>query len=74
MTKHDDPKRDPARRPVVGGAIAYADYQRLLGEGPSFWDALLAFRATLPDAQSLDIDARTFPRDASPGRPVSLPE
>jgi prevent-host-death family protein len=59
-------------RPVAV-LVAYAEYQRLLGEGPSFWDALLAFRsATDSQHENLDIDSKSFPRDKSPGRPVDL--
>src|SRR4051794_4233199 len=60
-------------RPVAV-LVSYHEYQRLLGEGPSFWDAMLAYRASahLDDPQALlgiDIDPRsTFPRDKSPGR------
>jgi antitoxin Phd len=55
-------------RPVAV-LVSYHEYQRLLGEGPSFWDALLAFRSATDqnDAQLLeDLD---FPRDKTTGRP-----
>jgi prevent-host-death family protein len=58
-------------RPVAV-LLAYQEYQRLLGEGPSFWDAMLAFRSAthLDDPQALGIiDDDTFPRDRSTGRP-----
>lgn len=61
-------------RPVAV-LVSYHEYQRLLGEGPSFWDAMLAYRSAthLDDPQTLGIldDAAladTFPRDQSPGR------
>jgi prevent-host-death family protein len=62
-------------RPVAV-LVSYHEYQRLLGDGPSFWDAMLAYRSAtqLDDPQSLGIApnedaADTFPRDKSPGRP-----
>lgn len=62
-------------RPVAV-LVSYHEYQRLLGEGPSFWDAMLAYRSAtgLDDPQSLGILddsalADAFPRDKSPGRP-----
>jgi prevent-host-death family protein len=61
-------------RPVAV-LVAYHEYQRLLGEGPSFWDAMLAYRRScqLEDPQTslsgAGIDTTTaFPRDKSPGR------
>ena len=79
MTQHRDPDDKTPRAPSpskngnVRDAVAYADWQRLLGDGPSFWDALLAFRAaTALDPEPLDIDPKTFSRDKSPGRPVDL--
>jgi prevent-host-death family protein len=57
----------------VAVLLAYAEYQRLLGEGPSFWDALLSFREhARSNDDLLDIEPRTFARDKSPGRPVTL--
>ena len=59
----------------VAVLVAYAEYQRLLGEGPSFWDAMLAFRsASAHDDESLGIEPDTFPRDRSAGRNVDLNE
>jgi antitoxin Phd len=59
-------------RPVAV-LVSYHEYQRLLGDGPSFWDAMLAYRSAthLDDPQTLGIDAdNAFPRDKSPGRPA----
>jgi prevent-host-death family protein len=57
-------------RPVAV-LLSYHEYQRLLGEGPSFWDAMMAWRSSahVDDAQHvLGIEPDTFPRDKSPGR------
>src|SRR5687767_2500369 len=56
-------------RPVAV-LLSYHEYQRLLGDGPSFWDAMMAYRAAvkLDDPQALSIEPE-FPRDKSPGRP-----
>ena len=56
-------------RPVAV-LLSYHEYQRLLGDGPSFWDAMIAYRAAvkLDDPQALSIEPE-FPRDKSPGRP-----
>jgi len=57
-------------RPVAV-LVSYHEYQRLLGEGPSFWDAMLAYRRScqLDDPQALGIDTtNAFPRDKSPDR------
>lgn len=57
-------------RPVAV-LLSYHEYQRLLGEGPSFWDAMMAWRNSshVDDAQHvLGIEPDTFPRDKSPGR------
>ena len=56
-------------RPVAV-LVAYQEYQRLLGEGPSFWEAVLAYRSAthLDDPQALGIEPDSFPRDRSPGR------
>jgi prevent-host-death family protein len=57
----------------VAVLVSFADYQRLLGEGPSFWDAMLAFRsATQHDDETLGIEPDLFARDKSPGRNVDL--
>lgn len=55
-------------RPVAV-LVSYHEYQRLLGDGPSFWDAMLAYRnaAHLDDPQALGIEP-DFPRERSPGR------
>jgi prevent-host-death family protein len=58
-------------RPVAV-LLSYHEYQRLLGEGPSFWDAMMAWRNSshVDDAQHvLGIEPDTFPRDKTPGRP-----
>lgn len=58
-------------RPVAV-LVSYHEYQRLLGEGPSFWDAMLAYRnaTKLDDPQALGLDVENdFPREPSPGRP-----
>jgi prevent-host-death family protein len=62
-------------RPVAV-LVAYHEYQRLLGEGPSFWDAMLAYRSAtgLDDPQALGIEPDTFSRDKSPGRPAPFSE
>jgi prevent-host-death family protein len=56
-------------RPVAV-LLGYHEYQRLLGDGPSFWDAMTAFRSAchLDDPQAPSIEP-SFPRDKSPGRP-----
>ena len=56
-------------RPVAV-LLSYHEYQRLLGEGPSFWDAMMAWRSSIhaDDAQTLGIEP-DFPRDQTPGRP-----
>ncbi|HEY4220710.1 MAG TPA: type II toxin-antitoxin system Phd/YefM family antitoxin [Myxococcota bacterium] len=63
-------------RPVAV-LVSYLEYQRLLGEGPSFWDAMTAYRTAchLDDPQAaahllgIDKDPQAqFPRDKSPGR------
>lgn len=61
-------------RPVAV-LVGYHEYQRLLGEGPSFWDAMLAWRSSIhaDDAQNLlglepSLSERDFPRDQTPGR------
>jgi prevent-host-death family protein len=48
-------------------------YHRLRGETPSFWEAYIAFRATLDPATLAD-EANAFQgvRDRSAGREVSL--
>lgn len=57
----------------VAVLVAYAEYQRLLGEGPSFWDAMLAFRsASAADDENLGIEPQVFGRDKSPGRAIDL--
>ncbi len=62
-------------RPVAV-LVSYHEYQRLLGEGPSFWDAMLAYRssAQLDDPQALGIEPSDFPRDNSPGRGTPFPD
>jgi len=57
-------------RPVAV-LVSYHEYQRLLGDGPSFWDALLAYRSAtdVEDLQLIEDTNTTFPRDKSPGRP-----
>src|SRR5688572_16147415 len=57
-------------RPVAV-LVSYHEYQRLLGEGPSFWDALLAYRSAtdVEDLQLIEDTNATFPRDKTPGRP-----
>ena len=56
-------------RPVAV-LVAYHEYQRLLGEGPSFWDAMLAYRSStqLDDPQALGIEPAEFPREKTTGR------
>ena len=57
-------------RPVAV-LVSYHEYQRLLGDGPSFWDAMLAYRSAthLDDPQAFGIDPLPeFPRDKTPGR------
>ena len=56
-------------RPVAV-LLSYHEYQRLLGDGPSFWDAMMAWRASThaDDAQSILGIEPDFPRDKSTGR------
>jgi prevent-host-death family protein len=57
----------------VAVLLAYGEYQRLLGDGPSFWDALMTFRSAAEnDPEDLGIERQTFPRHKSPGRSVDL--
>lgn len=67
-------------RPVAV-LLSYHEYQRLLGDGPSFWDAMMAWRASTQsefsgsDAQHvLGIEPSDFPRDTTPGRPSPFSE
>src|SRR4051812_46823605 len=56
----------------VAVLVSYHEYQRLLGEGPSFWDAMLAYRSAthLDDPQALGVEPDNFPREKTPGRPA----
>ena len=62
-------------RPVAV-LLSYHEYQRLLGDGPSFWDAMLAYRSAtgLDDPQALGIETDSFPREKTPGRPAPFAE
>ena len=52
-------------RPVAV-LVGYHEYQRLLGDGPSFWDAVTAFRSHIVDDDNAPDPV--FPRESSPGR------
>lgn len=62
-------------RPVAV-LVAYHEYQRLLGEGPSFWDAMLAYRSAtgLDDQAALGIEPDVFARDKTAGRTAPFSE
>ena len=64
LTRHGKP---------VAVLISMAEYQKLNGERPSFWDALTLFRNNV-DLRQMDIQPEIFEnlRDSSPGREVAF--
>lgn len=73
----DGPPVEITRRgQPVAVLLSYHEYQRLLGEGPSFWDAMIAWRSSThaDDPQNIlgiepALSERDFPRERTPGRP-----